>query len=324
MLVDSHGRAIQYLRVSVTDRCNFRCRYCMPEEGLPLIDHDSILRFEEIAAFCRVAAREGIRTIRLTGGEPLVKRGIVRLVELLARIDGIDDLAMTTNGVLLASMASELRGAGLGRVNIGAPTLDPVHYREIARCSQVPNVVEAIQAALEAGLRPVKVNAVVLRGLSDALGPMLELARTLPIELRFIEYMPMGPRYDPDLFVPASAIRSEVARAAGSALVPDAGHVGRGPVSGALRGHLWAGTVAVIPAMSEHFCARCNRLRLTSDGFLRTCLFSDDELDLKPALRPRVSDRALLELLHAAVQAKPACMPLLPGQRRRLMGQVGG
>jgi GTP 3',8-cyclase len=323
-LIDTHGRAIEYIRISVTDRCNLRCRYCMPEEGIPLLAHDDILRFEETAALARVAVQEGIRSIRITGGEPLVKRGIVRFVKLLASIDGLEDLAMTTNGVLLGSMASQLREAGLKRVNIGLPSLDPEHYRSITRCDESHNAIAGLHAALDAGLQPVKVNVVVMRGLSDDFALAIELARTLPIELRFIEYMPMGPEASADLFVPAAEIRRKAAEAAAGQLHETESAKGSGPVKTALHAPGWAGTIAVIPAMSEHFCAQCNRLRLTSDGYLRTCLFSDDELDIKPALRPQIDDEALRRLLRDAVTNKPACMPAAARRGRRWMGQVGG
>jgi len=326
MLTDSFGRRIEYIRVSVTDRCNLRCKYCMPEQGVPLLRHEDVLRFEETAAFARVAVQEGIRSIRITGGEPLVKRGIVRLVRMLGAIDGLEDLSMTTNGVLLPAMAAELRDAGLKRVNIGLPSLDTARYTSITRCAEADakRAIAGVKAALEAGLVPVKVNVVVMRGLNDDLSPFLELARTLPVEVRFIEYMPMGPSDGPELFVPASEIVGRVEQGGNGTWTSESAATGRGPVDSTLRMAGAAGTIGVIAAMSEHFCSRCNRLRLTSDGHLRTCLFSDDEIDLKPALRPTVDEGMVRRLLGDAVRAKPECMPTNPGRGRRLMGQVGG
>jgi GTP 3',8-cyclase len=326
MLTDSFGRRIEYMRVSVTDRCNLRCTYCMPENGVPLLKHEEMLRFEETAAFSRVAVQEGIRSIRITGGEPLLKRGIAGLVRMLSEIPGLEDLSMTTNGVLLPGIAQELRGAGLKRVNIGLPSLDEATYASITRCAEplAQRAIAGIKAALEAGLSPVKVNVVVMRGVNDDLTQFFELARLLAVEVRFIEYMPMGPLDEPALFVPASEILRKVREASSAPLVEVARALGRGPVRTTVRMGDSAGTVGVIPAMSEHFCARCNRLRLTSDGHLRTCLFSDDEIDLRPALRPTPDWQRVLELLREAVRAKPECMPPNPKHGRRLMRQVGG
>lgn len=326
MLTDSFGRRIEYIRVSVTDRCNLRCKYCMPEQGVALLKHEDVLRFEETAAFARVAVEEGIRSVRITGGEPLVKRGIVGFIRMLAEIPGLDDLSMTTNGVLLPSMARELRQAGLRRVNIGLPSLDSARYTSITRCAEPSGerAVAGVKAALEAGMTPVKVNVVVMRGVNDDLRPFFELARNLPVEVRFIEYMPMGPSDGPELFVSAAEIRAKVQEASTEPLVEVVASSGRGPVETTARMGSSAGTIGVIPAMSEHFCARCNRLRLTSDGHLRTCLFSDDEVDLKPALRPALDVERVRQLLREAVRAKPECMPSDPKRGKRVMGQVGG
>jgi cyclic pyranopterin phosphate synthase len=326
MLIDSHGRSIDYIRISVTDRCNLRCRYCMPEEGIALLTHDDILRFEEVAAFAQVAVQEGIKSIRITGGEPLVKKGITRLVGMLAALEGLEDLAMTTNGVLLSSMARELRAAGLRRVNIGLPSLEARRYEAITRRAE-PEARQAWQgmlAALEAGLAPVKVNVVVMRGYNDDLSQVLELIRNHPIELRFIEFMPMGPTETGELLVTAEELAQRLQQAAWAPLVPVERAEGRGPVQHTMRVGDSAGTVGVIAAMTEHFCDRCNRLRLTADGHLRSCLFSDGEVDIKGALRPALDTEKLRSLLHEAVASKPACMPAVPRRGKRMMGQVGG
>lgn len=326
MLQDEFGRTVEYMRVSVTDRCNLRCRYCMPEEGIPLLTHDDILRFGEIAAAVKVAVEEGVRSVRLTGGEPLVKRGIVELIRELGVIAGLQDLALTTNGVLLASMASELRKAGLRRVNIGLPSLDTNAYASITRCSNGTGgkAREAIEAAIEAGLSPVKVNVVMLRGTNDDPAPWLDLVRRLPVEVRFIEYMPIGPAEGSELFVSAAQMERRVRALAGDSWSEAPRQAGRGPVQKTWKIGDSPGSIGFIHAISEHFCSTCNRLRLTADGHLRTCLFSDDELDLKPALRPSIEPEKIREILRAAVMAKPKCIPIDPRRGRRLMGQVGG
>lgn len=326
MLQDAFGRTVEYMRVSVTDRCNLRCRYCMPEEGIPLLTHDDILRFDEIAAVMKVAVEEDVRSVRLTGGEPLIKRGILELVRSLGSIPGLQDLALTTNGVLLASMAADLRKAGLHRVNIGLPSLDTNAYASITRCSNGTGgkARDAIEAALEAGLSPVKVNVVMMRGTNDDPTPWLELIRRLPIEVRFIEYMPIGPEKSAELFLSAADMERRVRALAGDSWTEAPRRAGRGPVQKTWKLGDSAGSIGFIHAISEHFCAKCNRLRLTADGRLRTCLFSDDELDLKPGLRPTIDSGKIREILLAAVQAKPRCIPIDPHHGRRLMGQVGG
>lgn len=326
MLRDAFGRTVEYMRVSVTDRCNLRCRYCMPEGGVALLTHDDVLRFGEIEAVVRAAVELGVRSIRLTGGEPLVKRGILELVRGLGAIAGLEDLALTTNGVLLEPMARELKAAGLRRVNLGIPSLDSSTWSAISRCPEelAPRARAAIEAALAAGLTPVKVNVVLLRGTNDDPTPWLDLVRRLPIEVRFIEFMPMGPSDGADLLVPSSETEARLRAASDSPWERTGSEAGRGPVKETWRVGGSPGTIGFIHAMSDHFCARCNRLRLTSDGHLRTCLFSDDEVDLKPALRPAIDEERLRALLREAVASKPRCIPVNPRHGRRWMGQVGG
>ncbi|MEA3310153.1 MAG: GTP 3',8-cyclase MoaA [Chloroflexota bacterium] len=303
---DSFHRPISYLRVSVTDRCNLRCVYCMPEEGITPIPHPDILRYEELVRIVRVAVGMGINHIRLTGGEPLVRKGIVELVAALAAIPGLDDLSMTTNGILLARYADALAQAGLRRVNISLDTLDPERFQRITRLGSLAKLLEGREAALRAGLRPVKLNTVVIRGLND--DEVVELARlTLQPDwhLRFIEVMPLGSgtHWAGDGVVPSSEIRARITAALGE-LTPVHGKTGIGPAR-YYRLPNAAGTLGFISAISEHFCAACNRLRLTSDGQILPCLMSNLSVDLKTPLRAGADDAALQQVFEEAIRVKP-------------------
>ncbi len=324
---DAYERPIQYLRVSVTDRCNLRCVYCMPEEGIPQLTHDDILRYEEIARIVRLAVEMGFVHVRLTGGEPLARKGIVGLVAALASIPGLDDLSMTTNGMLLARYAEPLARAGLRRVNISLDTLRPERFQRITRWGRLEDVLEGRRAALKAGLSPVKVNTVVVRGLND--DEVVDLAR-LTLEpdwhIRFIEVMPLGAgtHWSGDGVVPSAEIRARVEAALGP-LTPVQGEAGAGParyyqLSGA------KGTLGFISPVTEHFCQGCNRLRLTSDGRLLPCLLSDLSIDLRTPLRAGASDEELRAILQQAIVAKPRghrlAENLVPGCRT--MSQIGG
>lgn len=326
---DGFARPIQYLRVSVTDRCNLRCVYCMPEEGIPTIAHGDILRFEEIALVVRAAAGLGISKVRLTGGEPLVRRGIVELVRMLAEIPGVDDLSMTTNGILLASFAPALAEAGLRRVNVSLDTLDPERFRRITRRGELADVLAGIEAARRAGLEPVKINMVVIRGLND--DEVVEMARRTLTEgwhVRFIEVMPLGSNehWAADGFVSAEEIRARVEKVFGEleaeldAPVPGGGPARYYRVPGA------SGTIGFITPVSEHFCARCNRLRLTADGQLRPCLLSDAEIDLRAVLRAGGGVEDVQAVLQHAIMSKPLRHHLADGvsPHDREMAQIGG
>jgi len=209
-MIDRFGRTIDYIRISVTDRCNLRCRYCMPEEGVPMLEHEDILRFEEIVAFMRVAVSEGIVKVRLTGGEPLRRPGIVGLVRMLLAVPGLQDLSLTTNGILLPQFAGELKAAGLKRVNIGLPSLDPAVYAYLTRLGSLDAALAGLKAAVDAGFSPIKLNVVVLRGVNDDLAPYLDLTRRLPVEVRFIEYMPIGPLGEDHYLVPGAELRRKL------------------------------------------------------------------------------------------------------------------
>jgi cyclic pyranopterin phosphate synthase len=328
---DSYGRAIDYLRVSVTDRCNLRCVYCMPEEGVPWRPHSEILRYEEIARLARVAATLGVSHIRLTGGEPLVRQGLPALVKMLAEVPGIDELSMTTNGTLLAQQAKELARAGLNRVNVSLDTLDAEQFRQITRWGELDDALRGISAAREAGLTPVKINVVVIRGTND--DQIVDMARRTLSEgwhVRFIEYMPMGPDAPgaevmaiDAVHVPAQEMRERIESELGRlypASLPGSGPASYWRLDGA------GGTIGFISALSEHFCAHCNRLRLTADGHLLPCLMGSTEFDLRTPLRQGAEDRALRALFVEAIEAKPAghCLAdhVMPGCRP--MSRIGG
>ena len=333
---DSHGRTIDYLRISLTDRCNLRCIYCMPEEGVHSLAHEDILTLEEIERLVRIAAGMGISRVRLTGGEPLVRRGVTDLVRALNDIPGIESVALTTNGTLLPRMADELAAAGLSRVNISLDTLDPEQYAAITRRGSFDDAMAGIDAALAAGFDPVKVNAVVVRSLNQDVLSFARMSVDRPLHVRFIEYMPVGESagacgcgWGKQDVIASDELREtidEQARAAGlGGLQPARRHTpaGWGPAryfefEGA------KGTVGFISPLSRHFCSECNRLRLTADGKIRPCLFSDEEFDVRTALRSDAADDdAVRAVLYAALGAKPDEHHDKVGTERG-MSQIGG
>ncbi len=324
-LQDTHRRVINYLRISVTDRCNLRCVYCMPEIGVSALRHQDILTYEEILRVARLAAELGIRKIRITGGEPLVRRDVVGFLGRLARLPSLEDLSLTTNGLLLGPMARDLRKAGLRRVNVSLDTLRPEVFERITRRPGLQQVLAGLEAARAAGLSPIKVNVVALRGLND--GEILEFAafaREGGYEVRFIEFMPSSAdAWSAGGFLPASEIL-ETLRSR-YALVPVEERSSVGPSrTYRLNG---GGTVGIISPLTEHFCGRCNRLRLTASGSLRSCLFSDREIDLRPILRSQSGDPGLTEAIRRAVHEKPRSHTLLEEDRHKCgltMSRVGG
>lgn len=329
-MLDRFERHIDYLRISVTDRCNLRCVYCMPEAGVPACSHAEILRYEEILRVVRAAVDLGIHRFRITGGEPLVRLGLVEFVRELAQTPGVHDLAMTTNGTLLAPVATELARAGLRRVNISLDTLRPERFQTITRRGRLEDALTGIEAAHRAGLTPVKINTVVIRDLND--DEVVDLARRALDEawhLRFIEWMPVGSgEFIHDdwrtCVVTAAEVRAGVESALGP-LVPTEGPEGAGPATSYRIGR-GEGTIGFIPAVSEHFCDHCNRLRLTADGKLRPCLLADDETDLRKVLREGGSGKDLQALIVRAVGAKPRAHCLAEDARARIraMAQIGG
>lgn len=324
MLIDQFGRTIEYLRISVTDRCNFRCQYCMPLEGLPWLPKDDILRYEEIAEIVRQLAPLGLKRIRLTGGEPTIRPQLARLVRMLRDISSVEDIALSTNGVKLPELAQPLRDAGLDRVNISADSMRPERVVAIARRDLKFDIVSSAQAAEDAGLGPIKINVVVMRGVNDdEIADFAALTRDHPWHVRFIELMPVGELRDLtwDHVVPTDEVLTRV-RALGD-IEPDAGPArGNGPAVYWRYPHS-PGTVGVITPMTHTYCETCNRVRLTADGRLRTCLFGDHEVLLRDALR---RGEPLEPLFRQALADKPKEHELL--QMRvgglRALSQVGG
>jgi len=304
-LYDSFQRPINYLRISVTDRCNLRCIYCMPAGGVSLMSHDDILTYEEINTVALAAARLGINKIRLTGGEPLVRPGLAHLVEMLSQINGIDDISLTTNGILLSKYAAELKSAGLKRVNISLDTLKTERFTSITRLSdRIDDVLEGIDAAISAGLYPVKINCVVMAGINDDEIPDFA-GKTINDgwNVRFIELMPVnGDKTTRQWFVPVSMIRKRIESL--GTLESCLSTAGNGPAK-YFRFPDAEGTIGFITPVSEHFCFRCNRLRLTSDGKLRPCLLAEEEIDLKQSLRTGTSIAGIMSLIEEAVARKP-------------------
>ncbi len=305
-MTDPHGRTIDYLRISVTDRCNFRCTYCMPQDGVPPKPHDEILRFEEIADVVRAAVRLGISRFRLTGGEPLVRAGIVDLVSMIASLPGVTDLAMSTNASLLEESARPLRDAGLRRVNISLDTLDEMKFRAITRCGELASVLRGVDAALDAGLEPVKINVVTMRGVNeDELERFARLTLDRPLHVRFIEHMRSNAPENvvqPE-YVPGEEIKTRLTAAFGK-LEPTDRPESSGPAT-AYRLRDAAGTVGFISAITAPFCASCNRLRLSSDGRLVACLFEGGEVDLRTLLRSNAGDDAIENAFTKAAALKP-------------------
>ena len=305
MLLDPYKRKINYLRISVTDRCNLRCRYCMPEEGIPLIPHEQILTYEELVRIVRVFGKEGISKVRLTGGEPLVRKGIVDFIARLSEIEEIRDLSLTTNGILLKECASNLKRAGLKRVNISLDSLRRDRFCQITRKDEYERVWEGIAESLQVGLFPVKINMVAIQGVNDdEIEAFARLTLRLPLTVRYIEYMPSGngEAWKESDILTVPQIKNRLERI--GTLIPVPSDRWDGP---AMRFHFAdaVGEIGFIGAVSTHFCEECNRLRLTPDGRIRTCLFSDEEIDVRELLRRGGSDHELKERLWVALRAKP-------------------
>jgi cyclic pyranopterin phosphate synthase len=309
VLRDAHARTVRYLRVSLTDRCNYRCVYCMPEDGVELVPKSDVLSFEEIERVVRVMMGFGVRRVRLTGGEPTVRKDVVALVERLAAL-GLDDLAMTTNGDRLVELAAPLRRAGLSRLNVSLDTLDATKFRAVTRRGELGRVVDGIDAARAAGFAGTKINAVIMGGVNDDELPALcAWAWARGLTPRFIESMPMsdGALYTPGSFVAAATIRGRIEAAVGPLVADDgSGIAGVGParylrVAG---GGNAGARVGIISAVTEPFCDTCNRVRLTATGQLHTCLALDDESDLRTPLRAGAGDDELARKVLMAVSAK--------------------
>ncbi len=301
-LIDSYGRKINYLRLAVTDRCNLRCRYCMPAEGVPKLAHHDILSYEELFLLARTAVSMGIEKVRVTGGEPLVRKGIVEFLARLSSISGLKHLVLTTNGLLLEEMAEDLRRAGVQRLNISLDSLHPETFKRVTRCGDLARVMAGIAAAERVGI-PVKINMVVMRGINDA--EILDFARLSldkPYAVRFIEYMPTIKEDNwQSLTMPGKEILDRIENEFAFKSLDQAELAGPAQnykIDGA------QGSFGLITPLSGHFCGACNRIRVTSSGTVRSCLFSELEYDLKPFLRSKDAT-AVKVALRRTISAKP-------------------
>jgi cyclic pyranopterin phosphate synthase len=330
-LIDKYGRVHDYLRISVTDRCNLRCVYCMPEEGMEFEPEEKLLTFDEITEVVRVLAGYGVRKLRLTGGEPLVRKNIEELVARLGAIPGIEDIALTTNGIFFAAKAEKLRAAGLTRINISLDSLKEDRFRFITRGGDIRRVLDSIDAAYRVGLDPIKLNVVLMKGLNDdEIDDFLKLTFDRSIQVRFIEYMPIGHNDETwkSRYIPLSAVMERCERN-GWTVAPTGTVYGNGP-SQNFRLEGAAGGFGLIHPVSDHFCETCNRLRLTSDGNIKPCLYWSDEFNVRRCIG---DDKALAELFFRALDIKPLNHEMalalagesqshVPTERR--MSQIGG
>jgi len=327
-LEDNYGRKHDYLRISITDRCNLRCIYCMGENGIKLLDHDKILSYEEIVKVVKALTPLGLRRLRITGGEPLVRRGVENLIGSLNEIPGIEDIAITTNGEQLAPMLDKLMANGLKRVNISLDSLKPETFRKITRVGNLKNVLQGLEAALKFGLTPIKLNVVLMAGVNDGeIYDFLKLTLDDPIHVRFIEYMPLD-RHDrlwANRYLPLSVVK-EKAAALGFRLHPEDGIVGNGTAE-TWRIHGAKGTVGFISPVSCHFCSSCTRLRLTADGKFKPCLYWQEEIDIRSVINePLALQKLILDGLSLKHE-RHLMNSQKPGHELgivRSMAQIGG
>ncbi|MBN2373941.1 GTP 3',8-cyclase MoaA [bacterium] len=328
-MIDRFSRKIDYMRISITDRCNLRCRYCMPENGVRHLPHREILSYEEILRLVRVATGCSVTKIRVTGGEPLTRRGIIYFMRQIKLLPYIDDVTITTNGILLPDYAGDLVNVGVKRVNISLDTLKPEKFRYITRMDLFERVLEGIRSADEAGLSPVKINCVAIKGFNDE--EILDFARlTLdhPYHVRFIEFMPLGENdyWRPDKALHAPEIMDIIGRVYPLEPVINSKADQNGPAR-RFRIKGGAGEIGLISPISRHFCDTCNRIRLTPDGRLRNCLFSDQETNIKEALRSGAKDEELARIIRESIQTKPSGHKLQEDAShkcKRSMWKIGG
>ena len=317
-MLDSFGREITYLRLSVTELCDLRCRYCMPEDGVCKKRHEEMLTQEEMLSAIRAAASLGIQKLRLTGGEPLVKPNIVSLCEGAAQTPGIREICLTTNGLLLPRLAKDLRAAGVNRLNISLDTLDPEKYHYITRRGSLEDALKGIEAALAAGFEKIKLNTVLIGGFNDGeIRGLAELTKQYPVDLRFIELMPMYDSGDfgPEAFIPYTVVTDRLPEL--SPIPADGGVAKLYRLPDAL------GNIGLISPVSAHFCTECNRIRITADGKIKPCLHSSDEISIKG-----MDYDGMLETLRSAILSKPRWHGELSYSERsranRNMNQIGG
>ena len=294
-LIDNSGREISYLRVSITDRCNYRCIYCRPEEQFEFIPHEEILRYEEIVEIIEEAVNLGITKVRITGGEPLARKGVVGFIKKLREIKKLEDISLTTNGFFLSEYAEKLKDAGLNRVNISLDSLQEEKYKRITRGGSLEKALKGIDSALKAGLLPIKINTVLIRGINDdEVEDFVRLTLGRPLNIRFIEFMPSGEELKEnyrDKFISVLEIKENLAEKYSFRSIDI--NLGNGPAKYyQIKGG--QGTIGFITALSQHFCKTCNRIRLTSEGKLRPCLFSNMEVDIKQAIRNAKTDDKII------------------------------
>lgn len=304
-LIDSYNRSIDYLRISITDRCNLRCVYCMPADGIQLAHHENILRYEEVLRIIKICAAHGITRIRLTGGEPLVRKGVVDFIRNISGM-GVKDLSLTTNGVLLKEYAMLLKDAGLKRVNVSLDSLRRDRFKNITRADNLEDVLSGLQESQRAGLNPVKVNMVVIKGFNeDEILDFALMTKEKPYHIRYIEYMPFEVEagWQKDKCITTMEIKDIIEKY--QKLLPLETSERRTGPARRYRFSDGIGEIGFISPVSDHFCGSCNRLRLTADGKLRTCLFSDDEVDVKDVIRKGATDKEIEDVLFHAVRKKP-------------------
>jgi cyclic pyranopterin phosphate synthase len=321
-LTDRYGRRLNYLRISVTDRCNLRCLYCMPREGIKKLRHGAILTYEEILRLARIAVGLGIEKVRLTGGEPLVRQGIFEFIPKLTALPGLKDVTITTNGVYLKDNLGRLRSAGIQRINVSLDTLRPRRYEKITGYDGFEKVMQGIELARKLKFHPIKINVVVIKGLNeDEILDFAKLSIKAPYHIRFIEYMPIGVKTGVLNFryVPNDWIKGQLSR------IAELVQVSKGAFDGPAEYFRFpgaAGQIGFISAVSQHFCHACNRLRLTATGNLRPCLLSDWEIDLKSPMRTGVSDSELAQIFLKAALNKPRSHFLACENSTPLFGQM--
>jgi cyclic pyranopterin phosphate synthase len=326
MLIDRFGRRINYLRISLTDRCNLRCIYCMPPEGERKLRHKDILRYEEILRIARITIKMGINKIRLTGGEPLVRKGIQEFIPMLTSLKGLDDVSLTTNGVLLKDNVETLKAAGIKRINVSLDSLKRLNFKLITRSDYFNEVWEGIEKAKDMGFYPIKINIVIMKGIND--NEVLDFARLAieqPYHIRFIECMPIGLKTNSIAFVSNSQIEKTIVDRFGP-LIPVNHEKNDGPAA-RFRFDGGRGEIGFINAISDPFCKDCSRLRLTANGAILPCLLSNTEVDIKDPLRRGFLDEELIKVFLKAVDLKPQCHPLTLEHDQRVyrkMCSIGG
>ncbi|MFI3172232.1 MAG: GTP 3',8-cyclase MoaA [Eubacteriales bacterium] len=328
-MLDQYGRVIDYVRISITDRCNLRCIYCMPEEGVPSVPHDKILRYDEIVRVCEIFAKLGISKIKITGGEPLVRKGAPALIGDIRKIKGIEEVTLTTNGILLETLSEELVSSGITGINISLDTLDAMHFSEITRGGDVNKILKGIDSLLSISSIPIKINCVPnYISDSEVLG-IAQLAKDKKIHVRFIELMPIGTGkelIEDDTFDQETRIRKILTEAYGN-LREYSGNLGNGP-STYVEIPSFEGKIGFISAMSHKFCDKCNRVRLTAEGYLKTCLQYDVGEDLFALLRNRATDEEIEARILLAIERKPKGHEFLEHNtacsEQKSMSQIGG